>query len=355
MRCAAARIPFAAARLRAGSTTAIRPGLRRPGAVSAATAPPVPCRRPAPKLQSGSRRLRPPMPLSPGQIAPTQESTGPCGPNTRRWSPRCRRKISRKLARAKNCRRSFAGDWSITRPREPAGTIVIDTPNTYLYLVLGNGKAIRYGIGVGREGFTWAGTEQISKMAEWPDWNPPAEMIERQPYLPRFMAGGEGNPLGARALYLGSIAISHSRNQPALDHRHVRVIGLHSAHQPRRRRPLRPRPDRHARRGVARRQAAGHRHHQPAGHRIGDAAGQFAGCAAATADLGTLNDLPRSNSCRSQQPELLRPALGRREVLTESLVRVLLRPSFSQAASKRRPIIQAIGPAPFMRSPQLES
>jgi lipoprotein-anchoring transpeptidase ErfK/SrfK len=99
---------------------------------------------------------------------------------------------------------------------EPAGTIVIDTPNTYLYLVLGNGKAIRYGIGVGREGFTWAGTETVSKMAEWPDWNPPAEMIERQPYLPRFMAGGEGNPLGARALYLGkSLYRIHGTNQPS--------------------------------------------------------------------------------------------------------------------------------------------
>ena len=83
--------------------------------------------------------------------------------------------------------------------KEPAGTIIIDTPNTYLYLVLGNGKAMRYGIGVGREGFTWSGAEKISRMAEWPDWHPPAEMIERQPYLPRFMAGGETNPMGARA------------------------------------------------------------------------------------------------------------------------------------------------------------
>ena len=72
--------------------------------------------------------------------------------------------------------------------KEPAGTIIIDTPNTYLYLVLGHGKAMRYGIGVGREGFTWSGTERISNMREWPDWYPPAEMIERQPYLPRMMA-----------------------------------------------------------------------------------------------------------------------------------------------------------------------
>ena len=100
--------------------------------------------------------------------------------------------------------------------KEPAGTIIIDTPHTYLYLVLGNGKAMRYGIGVGREGFTWAGAEKVTKMAEWPDWHPPEEMIERQPYLPRFMAGGEGNPLGARALYLGETLYRiHGTNQPS--------------------------------------------------------------------------------------------------------------------------------------------
>ncbi|MEA2989596.1 MAG: hypothetical protein QOG83_2307 [Alphaproteobacteria bacterium] len=102
------------------------------------------------------------------------------------------------------------------RTREPAGTLVIDTQNTYLYLVLGNGKAMRYGIGVGRDGFTWAGAERVSRMAEWPDWHPPSEMIERQPYLPRFMAGGPGNPLGARALYLGKTLYRiHGTNQPS--------------------------------------------------------------------------------------------------------------------------------------------
>ena len=100
--------------------------------------------------------------------------------------------------------------------KEPAGTIVIDTAHTYLYLVLGNGKAMRYGVGVGREGFTWNGAEKVSRMAEWPDWHPPEEMIERQPYLPRFMAGGEGNPLGARALYLGETLYRiHGTNQPS--------------------------------------------------------------------------------------------------------------------------------------------
>jgi len=100
--------------------------------------------------------------------------------------------------------------------KEPAGTLIIDTPNTYLYLVLGQGKALRYGIGVGREGFTWTGAERVSKMAEWPDWHPPEEMIDRQPYLPRFMAGGDGNPLGARALYLGKTLYRiHGTNQPS--------------------------------------------------------------------------------------------------------------------------------------------
>src|SRR5438067_5499298 len=100
--------------------------------------------------------------------------------------------------------------------REAPGTIIIDTPNTYLYLVLGNGQAMRYGIGVGREGFTWSGVQSISKKSEWPDWTPPPEMLERQPYLPRFMAGGPGNPLGARALYLGKpIYRIHGTNQPS--------------------------------------------------------------------------------------------------------------------------------------------
>ena len=101
------------------------------------------------------------------------------------------------------------------RTNEAPGTIIIDTPNTYLYLVLGNGQAMRYGIGVGREGFTWSGVQHVTKKAEWPDWTPPPEMIERQPYLPRFMAGGPGNPLGARAMYLGNtIYRIHGTNAP---------------------------------------------------------------------------------------------------------------------------------------------
>jgi len=99
--------------------------------------------------------------------------------------------------------------------REAPGTIIIDTPNTYLYLVLRNGQAMRYGIGVGRDGFTWSGVQSITKKAEWPDWTPPAEMLARQPYLPRYMAGGPGNPLGARAIYLGgTIYRIHGTNAP---------------------------------------------------------------------------------------------------------------------------------------------
>src|SRR4051794_24200299 len=100
--------------------------------------------------------------------------------------------------------------------REAPGTVIIDTANTLLYYVLNGGRAIRYGVGVGREGFTWSGVQTISRKAEWPDWHPPAEMIARQPYLPRFMAGGPGNPLGARAIYLGSSQYRiHGTNDPS--------------------------------------------------------------------------------------------------------------------------------------------
>ena len=102
------------------------------------------------------------------------------------------------------------------RTNEAPGTIIVDTPNTYLYLVMPGGKAMRYGIGVGREGFTWAGVKTIERKAEWPDWTPPPEMIQRQPYLPRFVAGGPSNPLGARAMYLsGSVYRIHGTNAPS--------------------------------------------------------------------------------------------------------------------------------------------
>jgi lipoprotein-anchoring transpeptidase ErfK/SrfK len=106
--------------------------------------------------------------------------------------------------------------------REAPGTIVIDTPHTVLYYVLGDGRAVRYGVGVGREGFTWSGVKSIVRKTEWPDWYPPQEMIARQPYLPRMVAGGPGNPLGARAMYLGGTEYRiHGTNDPTTIGKHV--------------------------------------------------------------------------------------------------------------------------------------
>jgi len=105
---------------------------------------------------------------------------------------------------------------------EAAGTVIVDTAHTYLYLILGGGKAMRYGIGVGRQGFTWSGVQTITKKAEWPDWIPPAAMIARQPYLPRWVGGGPGNPLGARAMYLGNTDFRiHGTNDPTTIGKHV--------------------------------------------------------------------------------------------------------------------------------------
>ncbi len=101
------------------------------------------------------------------------------------------------------------------RSQHPVGTIIIETTERHLYLIESETRALRYGIGVGRDGFTWAGLLQITRKSEWPDWVPPPEMIERQPYLPRFMAGGPGNPLGARAMYLGKTVYRiHGTNAP---------------------------------------------------------------------------------------------------------------------------------------------
>jgi len=101
------------------------------------------------------------------------------------------------------------------RTDHPPGTIIIDTSERFLYLVQRNNIAMRYGIGVGREGFQWSGLLKVTRKQEWPDWTPPPEMIERQPYLPRFMAGGPGNPMGARALYLGKTVYRiHGTNAP---------------------------------------------------------------------------------------------------------------------------------------------
>jgi lipoprotein-anchoring transpeptidase ErfK/SrfK len=162
-------------------------------------------------VQAQPDGARPPLPISPGQIGAGQGDPSAAGAMAA-FPAEVRPETGPKKQLSPQFRRTLV-DYST---KEPAGTIIIDTPNTYLYLVLGQGKALRYGIGVGREGFTWSGTERVTKMAEWPDWTPPEEMIVRQPYLPRFMAGGDTNPLGARALYLGkTIYRIHGTNQPS--------------------------------------------------------------------------------------------------------------------------------------------
>ena len=109
----------------------------------------------------------------------------------------------------------FQRQLVLYRSSEAPGTIIVHTSERFLYVVQPNGRAMRYGIGVGRDGFQWQGLLHITRKQEWPDWTPPPEMIERQPYLPRFMAGGPGNPMGARALYLGSTVYRiHGTNQP---------------------------------------------------------------------------------------------------------------------------------------------
>lgn len=176
--------------------------------------PPEPPRAPSTEHTNGARvgerdhRLRPPLP-----IRPDSNVTGNIAPQSRLSLPTdLQPEVGPQKELPPQFRRTLV-DYPTT---EPTGTIIVDTANTYLYLVLENGKALRYGIGVGREGFTWVGSERISKMATWPDWHPPEEMIGREPYLPRFMAGGEGNPLGARALYLGkSLYRIHGTNQPS--------------------------------------------------------------------------------------------------------------------------------------------
>ncbi|WP_210484809.1 L,D-transpeptidase [Microvirga antarctica] len=109
----------------------------------------------------------------------------------------------------------FERQYVYFRTTEPPGSIIVHTGERFLYLVQGNNRALRYGIGVGRDGFQWSGLVKVTRKQEWPDWRPPPEMIKRQPYLPRFMAGGPGNPMGARALYLGETVYRiHGTNQP---------------------------------------------------------------------------------------------------------------------------------------------
>ena len=236
--------------------------------------------QPAPSGRYDEGVIRPPGAVgsAPG-YAPVRTGAAPAQAQRRkqrrlRLMPRCRRRISPSRASPRSCRPISRSNWSNYDTKEPAGTIIVDTPHTYLYLVLGHGQAIRYGIGVGREGFTWTGTERISKMKEWPDWFPPAEMIERQPYLPRMMAGGPGNPLGARALYLGhTLYRIHGTNQPSTIGQYC-VVGLHPPAQRGHRGSVQPRAGRHPRRGAAGQCAGDGRQYRRAAGRRRSAAAQ---------------------------------------------------------------------------------
>ena len=149
-------------------------------------------------LFSGGRAVAPPRP-------PSDMYWRAASPSSRRRSPSTRAPIDPKFLKQVV---AYSGS-------EPPGTIVIDTPQRFLFLVQDNGTALRYGIGVGKPGFTWAGEKKVSAKKEWPDWTPPPEMLQRRPDLPHFMAGGPENPLGARAMYLGSSLYRiHGSNEP---------------------------------------------------------------------------------------------------------------------------------------------
>jgi lipoprotein-anchoring transpeptidase ErfK/SrfK len=154
-------------------------------------------------------------PPAPTQIAPEQQFE----PQQRTEPQQARSEVGDENADlAPRLRRQIVDYAS----KEAPGTIIVDTPHTFLYYVLGNGKALRYGIGVGRQGFTWSGVKTVERKTEWPDWYPPPEMLQRQPYLPRMMAGGPGNPLGARAMYIGGTQYRiHGTNNPATIGKHV--------------------------------------------------------------------------------------------------------------------------------------
>jgi lipoprotein-anchoring transpeptidase ErfK/SrfK len=152
-------------------------------------------------LFNGGRQPRPPVemqrPVYGSQAAYSTPSYEPAVPERREIDPKYMKQVV-----------TYHGT-------EKAGTIIIDTPNRFLFLVQGDGTALRYGIGVGKPGFTWAGVKNITAKKEWPDWTPPPEMLQRRPDLPSWMAGGPENPLGARAMYLGSTLYRiHGSNEP---------------------------------------------------------------------------------------------------------------------------------------------
>ena len=157
-------------------------------------------------------------------------------------------------------RRQIVSYSSTERP----GTVIIDTGHTFLYLTLGNGKALRYGIGVGRQGFTWSGVQTISRKAEWPDWIPPADMVARQPYLPRWVGGGPGNPSGRPRALSRQYRLSHPRHQRSDHDWQACVERVHPPAKCRRDRSVRARRTRHQGRGAAQRSRARRRRRRPA-------------------------------------------------------------------------------------------
>lgn len=182
--------------------------------------------------QSSFRAPAPPLVLSPDLTSPwvMQLSTRGAKPRVALRAPRGFQRAALPNPRNTNARQQGERKKKRSPPQmdpkflptvvdysggQKPGTVIIDTPSRYLYLVEGNGTARRYGVGVGRPGFEWAGAHTVTRKAEWPDWRPPAEMRQRQPGLPKFMPGGPANPLGARAMYLGSTLYRiHGSNQP---------------------------------------------------------------------------------------------------------------------------------------------
>ena len=175
----------------------------------------------------GEAVLRPTMP-----IVSDPTTTGTVGSASRSRLAALPPEIMPEIGRAGQLPRQFQRSLVDYSTREPVGTIIIDTVNTHLYLVLGNGKAMRYGIGVGREGFTWAGAEKVSKMAEWPDWHPPSEMIESPAISATFHGGRRGQPTRRAGPLSRQHPLPHPRHQPTVDHRHVCIIRLHPADKP---------------------------------------------------------------------------------------------------------------------------
>jgi lipoprotein-anchoring transpeptidase ErfK/SrfK len=186
-----------------------RPGGQQPFYADREPQPMYPDRGP-PAGSAAQDAMRPPVGMGPG--APPAAAAQPGATTLAALPPEDQPEVGPKKELPPHLRRQEV----FYQTKEPAGTIIVDTSNTHLYYVLGGNRAIRYGVRVGRDGFTWDGVQKVTRKAEWPDWHPPAEMIERQPYLPRFMAGGEGNPMGARAMYLGNTVYRiHGTNQPS--------------------------------------------------------------------------------------------------------------------------------------------